>query len=87
MIEKSKRLKQLIRFLKEHGAYKAWVRNVIEDCNRSGRSLDEKLSRLNSFALPLNCSFIYDRTPEGQIFWMFLSNAFCDEIYGKKQIT
>ena len=87
MIEKSKRLKQLIRFLKEHGAYKAWVRNVIEDCNREGRSLNEKLSRLNSFALPLNSSFIYDRTPEGAMFWINLSNDFGDEIYGKKQIT
>lgn len=85
--EKNIRLKQLIRFLKERGAYKAWTRNITEDCRRDGRNLDEKMNSLNRLCNPLSCSFIYDKTPEGARFWCKLDNEFYDEFLqckGKK---
>jgi hypothetical protein len=78
-MEKSIRLKQLIRFLKEHRAYKAWVRNVQKDCEKDKRSLHEKLKRINCYCCPLSCSFVYDETPEGPRFWCKLENEFYDK--------
>lgn len=82
----SKELKILLRFLKEKGAYKAWITGVRENCKIYNCAVKEKIEILSHSTLPLFSSFIFASTKQGHNFWALLNTEFEDE-YKEKYIA
>ena len=62
------------RYLKEVGAYSAYIKNLKEDC--CGHfTIDTRLHTMNADE-PINVSFAWADTPEGHKFWYHLNNFY-----------
>ncbi len=86
------RLKYIKRFLKEHGVYIIFFKNVKERrfdegsflLTYSNGSWEEMVKSRNYIDRIIDASFIWRNTPEGHDFWEGLHNIFRREYYEKK---
>lgn len=84
------RLKYLKRFLKEHGVYTIFFKNVKERrfdenavVHNFNNSWEEMVKSRNYIANVIDASFIWKNTPQGHDFWSGLNNTFHREYYEK----
>ena len=86
------KLKYIKRFLKEHGVYIIFFKNVKERRVDDGSFLltyyngswEEMVKSKNCIDKIIDSSFIWKNTPEGHDFWQRLDNTFLREYYEKK---
>lgn len=86
------RLKYLKRFLKEHGVYTIFFKNIKERRfdeysvirNNFNSSWEEMVKSGNYIDSVIDASFIWRNTPEGHGFWSGLNNTFRREYYEKR---
>ena len=84
------RLKYLKRFLKEHGVYTIFFKNVKERrfdenavVHNFNNSWEEMVKSRNYIANVIDASFIWKNIPQGHDFWSGLNNTFHREYYEK----
>lgn len=69
-----KEINAFFRYLKEVGAYSAYIKNLKEDCH-GHFTIDERLHNMRAYD-PINVSFAWADTPEGHKFWRYLNEFY-----------
>ena len=85
------RLKYIKRFLKEHGVYTIFFKNVKERrfdeysllLTGFGGSWEEMVKSRSCVDNVIDASFVWKNTPQGHDFWSELDNTFHREYYEK----